>query len=369
MMEFPSPAAAAWMMNNELDPASAEALLSRAPVNADISAGMGYIRGGSVLVTGAGGSVGSELCRRIAEFEPRVLIAFDIAENGVYELKVELERRFPSLKLAVHIGSVRDEARLDSVFAEFRPDCVFHAAAHKHVPLMEEAPGEAVKNNVFGTLNTARAADRYAAKLMLLISTDKAVAPTGVMGASKRLCEMIVRMMFRRSNTVFASVRFGNLLCSSGSVVPLFMKQIALGGPVTVTHPEVSRYFMTVPEAATLVLLAGAYARGGEVFVLDMGEPVRIDALARRLILLSGLTPEKDVSIVYTGLRAGEKLCEELFNADERIEGTENEFIRAARSKDVNERELMEGLERLRALADRDPSLVRGELMRLAEAR
>ena len=264
----------------------------------------------------------SELCRQIARHTPKRLVLLDIYENNAYAIEQELHRTHPELDLAVCIGSVRDEMRVSSLFAQYRPDIVFHAAAHKHVPLMEGSPNEAIKNNVFGTLHVAQAADRYGTETFVLISTDKAVNPTNVMGASKRVCEMIVQTMAERSKTKFVAVRFGNVLGSNGSVIPLFRRQIEEGGPVTVTHPDIIRYFMTIPEAVSLVLQAGAYAGRGEIFVLDMGEPVRIDDLARNLIRLSGFEPDVDIEVRYTGLRPGEKLYEEMLMQEEGLRST-----------------------------------------------
>ena len=304
-----------------------EDLLGRETVNIDVDEVAKYIENQTVLVTGGGGSIGSELCRMAAAQNPKCLIVFDIYENNAYDLQMELRRKYPDLNLIVLIGSVRDRARMDSIFEQYRPDLVFHAAAHKHVPLMEVSPFEAIKNNVFGTYNTALAADKYGARRFILISTDKAVNPTNVMGASKRMCEMIVQMMNERSKTEYVAVRFGNVLGSAGSVIPLFRRQIAEGGPVTVTDKRIIRYFMTIPEAVQLIFQAGAYARGGEIFVLDMGDPVRIDDLARNMIRLSGLEPDVDIPIVYTGLRPGEKLYEELLLSDEGMEKTKNDLI------------------------------------------
>lgn len=271
-----------------------------------------YLQGKTILVTGGGGSIGSELCRQIAKFKPKKLLIFDIYENNAYDLQNELRRKFPNLKKRVIIGSVRDKSRLKEVFESYHPEIIFHAAAHKHVPLMEDNPGEAIKNNVVGTLNVANCASRYGAEKFVLISTDKAVNPTNVMGATKRMCEMIMSAMNSESKTEFVAVRFGNVLGSNGSVIPLFTKQIKEGGPVTVTHKDIIRYFMLIPEAAQLVIQAGAYAKGGEVFVLDMGEPVKIYDLAEKLIRLSGFKPHEDIEIRVTGLRPGEKLYEEL---------------------------------------------------------
>lgn len=291
-------------------------------------AGIGkHVAGKTILVTGGGGSIGSELCRQLATFGPAQLILFDIYENNAYDIQQELRRTYPNLNLTVLIGSVRDRERLEDLFARYHPDLIYHAAAHKHVPLMEDSPCEAVKNNIFGTLNVAEMADRYRASRFLLISSDKAVNPTNVMGATKRVCEMIIQMMDGRSKTEYVAVRFGNVLGSNGSVIPLFKKQIAAGGPVTVTDPQIIRYFMTIPEAVSLVLQAGVYAKGGEIFFLDMGDPVRIDDLARNMIRLSGFEPDVDIPIVYTGLRPGEKLFEELLLSGEEMRKTQNDLI------------------------------------------
>lgn len=302
-------------------------LLGRDPVQTDIDAVLGYVKDKVVLVTGGGGSIGSELCRQIAGHEPRQLIILEIYENSAYDIQQELIRTYPKLNLVVLIGSVRNTHRVGQIFRDYLPDIVYHAAAHKHVPLMESSPNEAIKNNVFGTLNVARAADMYGSKRFILISTDKAVNPTNIMGASKRLCEMIIQGMDRESDTEFVAVRFGNVLGSNGSVIPLFEKQIMAGGPVTVTDKNIIRYFMTISEAVSLVLQAGAFAKGGEIFVLDMGEPVRIDDLARNLIKLSGYKPDEDIKIVYTGLRPGEKLYEELLMSEEGLKRTRHERI------------------------------------------
>jgi len=304
-----------------------EDLLVRESVGVNSDEIVDYIGGKTVLVTGGGGSIGSELCRQIASNGPRRLVIFDIYENNAYAIQQELIRKYPELTLDVVIGSVRDAGRVEAVFGEFKPDIVYHAAAHKHVPLMESSPNEAIKNNVFGTLNLASAAHRHRCETFILISTDKAVNPTNIMGASKRLCEMIVGDFAGRSKTKFACVRFGNVLGSNGSVIPLLKKQIEFGGPVTVTHKDIIRYFMTIPEAVLLVLQAGAYARNGEIFVLDMGEPVRIDDLVRNMIRLSGLEPDVDIKIEYTGLRPGEKLYEELLLSGEGLEKTPNDLI------------------------------------------
>ena len=336
---------------------SIEDLLGREPIKPDMKEVFDFINGKTVLVTGGGGSIGSELCRQIAAHSPRQLIILDIYENNAYDIQLELRDKYPDLNLQVLIGSVRDYRRLDSIFSEYRPQIVYHAAAHKHVPLMEDSPNESIKNNAFGTYKTAYAAMKYGCERFVLISTDKAVNPTNIMGASKRLCEMIIqsfdakvkagkaeeipdsvlglpsdyaeseRKLHDPVRTEFVAVRFGNVLGSNGSVVPIFKRQIENGGPVTVTHPDIIRYFMTVPEAVSLVMLAGTYARGGEIFVLDMGSPVKIDTLARNLIKLSGFIPDEDIKIVYTGLRPGEKLYEEKLMAEEGLKKTDNALI------------------------------------------
>ena len=296
------------------------------------------IAGKVILVTGGGGSIGSELCRQIAKANPRQLIIFDVYENNAYAIQQELKRACPDLDLQALIGSVRNTKRINTVMERYRPDIVFHAAAHKHVPLMEDSPNEAIKNNVFGTYKTAQAAVRFGVKKFVLISTDKAVNPTNIMGASKRLCEMVVQMMERQSpDTSFVAVRFGNVLGSNGSVIPLFKQQIAQGGPVTVTDKRIIRYFMTIPEAVSLVLQASYYAKGGEIFVLDMGEPVKIDDMARNLIRLSGYVPDEDIKIVYTGLRPGEKLYEELLMNEEGMQETKNKLIRIGKPIEMDD--------------------------------
>ena len=304
-----------------------EDLLPRDPVRVDLDAILDYVRGKTILVTGGGGSIGSEICRQLAGHDVGHLIIFDIYENNAYQIQKSLEWEFPDLKLTVLIGSVRDERRLQSIFAAYRPDIVFHAAAHKHVPLMEDSPNEAIKNNVIGTLKTARTASRYHVRKFILISTDKAVNPTNIMGASKRLCEMVIQMIGKHSTTEFAAVRFGNVLGSNGSVIPLFRRQIEHGGPVTVTHPDIIRYFMTIPEAVSLVLEAGAYAKNGQIFVLNMGDPVKIADLAKNMIRLSGYEPGVEIKIKYIGLRPGEKLYEELLMNEEGMQTTENSRI------------------------------------------
>ena len=304
-----------------------EDLLGREPIRINTEEVLGHVGGKVVLVTGGGGSIGSELCRQLAAHHPKQLIILDIYENNAYDIQQELIRKYPELDLVVLIASVRNKERIDSIFETYRPNIVYHAAAHKHVPLMEDSPHEAIKNNVFGTYKVAQAADRYGVDKFVLISTDKAVNPTNIMGASKRLCEMLIQSMNRNSRTNYVAVRFGNVLGSNGSVIPLFKKQIVEGGPVTVTHPDIIRYFMTIPEAVSLVLQAGAYARGGEVFVLDMGEPVKILDLATNLIKLSGYRVGEDIQIVFTGLRPGEKMYEELLMNEEGLKETANKMI------------------------------------------
>ncbi len=322
-----------------------EDLLGRDSVNVDMESIGSFVKGKTVLVTGGGGSIGSELCRQLAKLQPRQLIIFDIYENNAYAIQMELRRAHPELNLTVLIGSVRDRKRMEDIFAAYRPELVYHAAAHKHVPLMEDSPAEAIKNNVFGTLNTAEMADKYGAQRFILISTDKAVNPTNVMGATKRICEMVIQMVGRRSKTEYVAVRFGNVLGSNGSVIPLFRQQIANGGPVTVTDPRVIRYFMTIPEAVSLVLQAGNYAQGGEIFILDMGQPVRIDDLARNMIRLSGFEPDVDIPIVYTGLRPGEKLFEELLLSGEGNRKTENDLIFIGKDEPFDDEALRKNLD------------------------
>ena len=324
-------------------------LLGREPIEVNLDEIIDYVSGKVVMVTGGGGSIGSELCRQIARAKPKKLIIFEIYENSAYDIQMELQRRYPNLELKVLIGSVRNTARLDAVLRDHRPELVFHAAAHKHVPLMEDSPNEAVKNNVFGTYKMAKAAAKYGVKRFVLISTDKAVNPTNIMGASKRLCEMVVQMMDRESETEFVAVRFGNVLGSNGSVIPLFRKQIEEGGPVTVTHPDIIRYFMTIPEAVSLVLQAGYYARGGEIFVLDMGAPVKIDDMARNMIRLSGYEPDVDIKIKYTGLRPGEKLYEELLMKEEGLQSTANQLIHIGRPIEMDDALFKQQLAQLEA--------------------
>ena len=390
---------------------SVEDLLGREPIKVNNEEIFQSIAGKVILVTGGGGSIGSELCRQIAAHHPRRLIIFDVYENNAYDIQQELIRNYPDLDLKTEIGSVRDSRRMDMLFRVYRPEIVYHAAAHKHVPLMEASPNESIKNNVIGTYKTAYAAIKYGTKRFVLISTDKAVNPTNIMGASKRLCEMVIQIMDRvcregkedilplvhahtdtipadmetlsynegdlsedyfpidvadnfskkedRVKTEFVAVRFGNVLGSNGSVIPLFKKQIAAGGPVTVTHPDIIRYFMTIPEAVGLVLQAGTYAKGGELFVLDMGEPVKIDTLARNLIRLSGLRPDEDIKIIYTGLRPGEKLYEEKLMAEEGMETTPNEMIHVGKPLNLDTEEFLTQLERLAVASYNNSSHIR----------
>lgn len=333
---------------NQVREIEIEDLLERDPIILNNGLIKNDIRDKVVLVTGGGGSIGSELCRQISRYNPKTLIIFDIYENNTFEIQNELLDAYPNQDTKVLIGSVRDKKRLESLFDRFHPDIVFHAAAHKHVPLMEYSPGEAIKNNVFGTYNTARCAEKYGTKRFVLISTDKAVNPTNVMGASKRLCEMVVQTLNKNGKTEFVAVRFGNVLGSNGSVIPTFKKQIANGGPVTVTHPEITRFFMTIPEAAQLVLQAASYARGGEIFILDMGQPVKIYDLAQKMISLSGLVPNKDIKIEFTGLRPGEKLYEELLMNEEGLKKTEHNKIFVGQPIDLSASELEDILERLK---------------------
>ena len=340
-------------------------LLGRDPITINQTEIFEMISGKTILVTGGGGSIGSELCRQIAQHAPNRLIVFDIYENNVYDLQQELIKELPNLNADYLIGSVRNEHRLDRVFETYRPDVVFHAAAHKHVPLMEMSPNEAIKNNVFGTYNTARMADKYGTDTFVLISTDKAVNPTNIMGASKRLCEMIIQMMSRHSKTKFVAVRFGNVLGSNGSVVQLFKKQIAQGGPLTVTHPDIIRYFMTIPEAVQLVLQAGAYARGGEIFILDMGEPVKIMDLAKNMIRLSGYTPDEDIKIKITGLRPGEKLFEEMLMKEEGLQDTANNKIHIGKPILFDDKEFVRNLEELKKTAEMDSEDIKKQVAKM----
>ena len=314
-----------------------EDLLGRDPISVDMDSILGYVQGKVVLVTGGGGSIGSELCRQIATHRPKQLVIVDIYENSVYDVQQELKQKYPELNLMVLIASVRNTNRMNYIFSKYKPDIVYHAAAHKHVPLMEDSPTEAIKNNVFGTFKTAQAAAMSGVQRFVMISTDKAVNPTNIMGASKRICEMIIQTFDKHYDTEFVAVRFGNVLGSNGSVIPLFRKQIAAGGPVTVTHPDIIRYFMTIPEAVSLVLQAGAYAKGVEIFVLDMGEPGKILSLAENLIKLSGYRVGEDIKIEFTGLRPGEKLYEELLMDEEGMKDTANRMIHIGKPIEVDE--------------------------------
>lgn len=336
-----------------------EDLLGREQIQVDLDIIMDYVKDKTVLVTGGGGSIGSELCRQIAVHYPKKLIIVDIYENNAYDIEQELKEKFPNLNFVVLIASVRNTHRMNAIFEEYKPDIVYHAAAHKHVPLMENSPNESIKNNVFGTYKTAVAAAEHGVKRFVLISTDKAVNPTNIMGASKRICEMIIQMLNKEyGNTNFVAVRFGNVLGSNGSVIPLFKKQIKTGGPITVTDPEVIRYFMTIPEAVSLVLQAGAYAKGGEIFVLDMGEPVKILDLAKNLIRLSGYG-EDEIEIKFTGLRPGEKLYEELLMSEEGLQDTENKLIHIGKPIEFDENEFREKLNRLKQACENDCENIR----------
>ena len=331
-----------------------EDLLGREPVTLDNKNISELIKDRVVLVTGGGGSIGSELCRQIMKHNPKKLIIFDIYENNLYNIELELKANYNKEKIEALVGSVRDKKRLKKVFEQYRPELVFHAAAHKHVPLMEKSPLEAIKNNVFGTYNVVNCSDEFKVKRFVLISTDKAVNPTNIMGASKRLCEMIIQAKNKVSKTEFMAVRFGNVLGSNGSVVPLFKKQIAEGGPVTVTHKEITRFFMTIPEAVGLILQAITYAKGGEIFVLDMGEPVKIYDLAESLIKLSGLEPNVDIPIVITGLRPGEKLYEEILMSEEGLESTKHDKIFIAEPSSLTMNEIEEKLKLLNGLVEKE---------------
>jgi len=334
-----------------------EDLLGRDPVKLDVGKIAGYLKGKRVLVTGAGGSIGSELCRQIAKMSPKSLILLGKGENSIYEINSELKGKYKHLNLEPIIADVRDKERIHTIFAEIKPEVVFHAAAHKHVPLMESQPVEAVRNNIFGTKTVAEAADEFRVDAFVMISTDKAVNPTSVMGATKRVAELIIQNLSKKSNTKFVAVRFGNVLGSRGSVIPLFKKQIAKGGPITITHPDMQRYFMTIPEASQLVLQAGAMANGGEVFVLDMGKPVKIVDMANDLIELSGLVPNKDIKLEFSGLRPGEKLFEELLTAEEGTASTKHQKIFMANLKVVDEEVLRQGLVALQASKHSDEAI------------
>ncbi len=336
-----------------------EDLLGREPIKVDLDSILGYVKDKRVLVTGGGGSIGSELCRQIACHSPKQLIIVDIYENNAYDIQQELLYKYPQLNLVVLIASVRNTNRVNAIFEEYKPEIVYHAAAHKHVPLMETSPNEAIKNNVFGTWKTAQAAAMNGTKKFVMISTDKAVNPTNIMGASKRICEMIIQTFNNHYETEFVAVRFGNVLGSNGSVIPLFKKQIAEGSPVTVTHPDIIRFFMTIPEAVSLVLQAGAYAKGGEIFVLDMGEPVKILDLARNLIRLSGYKVEEDIRIEFTGLRPGEKLYEELLMDEEGMQDTENKLIHIGKPIEIEEMQFFAQLKNLKVESREESNDVR----------
>ena len=334
-------------------------LLGREQIKVNLDEILGYVQNKVVLVTGGGGSIGSEICRQLAGHGVKQLIIVDIYENNIYEIQQELKRKYPNLDLVALIASVRNTHRINEIMEKYRPQVVYHAAAHKHVPLMEDSPNEAIKNNVFGTYKTASAAGKHGVERFVLISTDKAVNPTNIMGASKRMCEMIVQTLDKFYPTEFVAVRFGNVLGSNGSVIPLFKKQIAEGGPVTVTHPDIIRYFMTIPEAVSLVLQAGAYAKGGEIFVLDMGEPVKIADLAKNLIRLSGFKVGEDIEIKYTGLRPGEKLYEELLMDEEGLQATDNNLIHIGKPIDMDEALFMRQLKELKVAAEKDSDVIR----------
>ena len=340
-------------------------VLGREPVEVDLDSIMDYVSGKTVMVTGGGGSIGSELCRQIAGHNPKLLVIVDIYENSTYDIQNELRAKYPELKLNVLIASVRNTNRMNAIFESCRPDIIYHAAAHKHVPLMEDSPNEAIKNNVLGTWKMVQAADFYQVKRFVMISTDKAVNPTNIMGASKRICEMIIQTYNKRSNTEYVAVRFGNVLGSNGSVIPLFKKQIERGGPVTVTHPDIIRYFMTIPEAVSLVLQAGAYAKGGEIFILDMGEPVKIVDLAKNLILLSGHKPGEDIQIEFTGLRPGEKLYEEMLMDEEGLLDTANRRIHIGKPIEMDDDWFLDQLEKLSKYVVTEPDDIRTWVQRI----
>ena len=344
---------------SQLKDVDVEDLLGRDPIAVDLESILGYVQDRCVLVTGGGGSIGSELCRQIAAHKPSRLIIVDIYENNAYDIQQELKHKFPTLDMVVLIASVRNTKRMNRIFEQYRPDIVYHAAAHKHVPLMEDSPNEAIKNNVFGTWKTAQAAAFYGTKKFVLISTDKAVNPTNIMGASKRICEMIIQIFNKHYDTEFVAVRFGNVLGSNGSVIPLFKRQIESGGPVTVTHPDIIRYFMTIPEAVSLVLQAGAYAKGGEIFVLDMGKPVKILDLAKNLIRLSGYKVGEDIAIEFTGLRPGEKLYEELLMEEEGLQETENKLIHIGKPIEIDEEQFFLQLKKLKEISQDEEEDIR----------
>ncbi|MGN6714490.1 polysaccharide biosynthesis protein [Anaerocolumna jejuensis] len=349
----------------ELRDVEIDDLLGREPVKIDLEEVMNYVSGKVVLVTGGGGSIGSELCRQLAGHKPKQLIILDIYENNAYSIEQELKSTHPDLNLTVLIASVRNTKRIHKIMEQYHPDIIYHAAAHKHVPLMENSPNEAIKNNVGGTYKMAMAAHLFGVKKFILISSDKAVNPTNVMGASKRICELIIQAFHKKSKTEFVAVRFGNVLGSNGSVIPLFKEQIQRGGPVTVTHPDIIRYFMTIPEAVSLVLQAGAYAKGGEIFILDMGEPIKIADLAKNLIRLSGYEPDRDIEIEYTGLRPGEKLFEELLMEEEGLSSTSNKLIFIGKQIDIEEEEFLEKVLELDKAAKEEVDDIRERIMEL----
>ena len=341
-------------------------LLGRDPIEVDIDSIMGYVKDKTIMVTGGGGSIGSELCRQLVSHQPKCLIIFDIYENNAYDIQQELRINYPNANVVTLIGSIRNTKRLEEVFETYKQQIIYHAAAHKHVPLMEVSPNEAVKNNVVGTWNVARMADKYNVDKFVMISTDKAVNPTNVMGATKRICEMIIQTYNEISKTDFVAVRFGNVLGSNGSVIPLFKRQIEAGGPVTVTHPDIIRYFMTIPEAVSLVLQAGAYAKGGEIFILDMGDPVKIDDLAKNLIRLSGYTLGVNMEIKYTGLRPGEKLYEELLMKEEGLQDTKNKLIHIGKPIEFDKEHFFDNLEALKEAAYSETDDIRTLLKKVA---
>ncbi len=342
-----------------------EDLLGREPVKIDMEGIVSYVKDKVIMVTGGGGSIGSELCRQVVKHGPKQLIIVDVYENNAYFIQQELKSEYPDLDLVVLIASVRNSNRMNWIMERYRPNLIYHAAAHKHVPLMEDSPNEAIKNNVGGTYKMAKAADAYGVEKFILISSDKAVNPTNVMGASKRICEMIIQAYNKRSKTDFVAVRFGNVLGSNGSVIPLFKEQILRGGPVTVTHPDIIRYFMTIPEAVSLVIQAGAYAKGGEIFVLDMGEPVKIAELAKNLIRLSGYEPGRDIPIEFTGLRPGEKLYEELLMDEEGLQDTDNKLIHIGKPIEMEEEEVFKEVEELDAAAKEEREDIRDRIKKL----
>ena len=344
-----------------------EDLLGRDAVVIENSELTDFVAGKTIMVTGGGGTIGSELCRQIIANKPGRLLIVDIYENGAYELQMELVRYYPEAEVHVLIASVRDYDRLESIFKEYQPDVIYHAAAHKHVPLMEYSPNEAVKNNCKGTLNMAKLADKYEVKKFVLISTDKAVRPTNVMGATKRICEMIVQTYSRMSDTEFVAVRFGNVLGSNGSVIPLFLKQIEAGGPITLTHREITRFFMTVSEAVSLVLQAGLLAKGGEIFVLDMGQPVKIYDLAVNLIRMKGYIPDRDIKIEIVGLRPGEKLYEELLMAEEGLESTPNDLIFVGQPIDIDKNVFLDKLNSLIEVAEANSNNIKDEIKKICD--